>query len=701
MPTSPNDLARLSAAGLVSLCIAFMNPPARLSLSKFAAKTRLLPSVGGGPPTPWSNERTPYLVEPMDDLTSGNYLTEVLVGPGQVGKTVIPENWFLKSVVNDQANILWYMQSDEALEAYVKDRINPMVDLHDVLVKAKGPRLIDDSLHYKRFRGMSIQFLTASMSNLISKSAPRIVADEIDGYRSIFGDVKVLLDVRRQTYGDQSMLLAISHPDRATGMVPERDWNAGIMSMYRDSTRCVWYWKCPHCGTWSSPCPIAPRYMSLEYPVEGTLDEVEEGAYLLCPSGNGCIVSDAERLEMNQTGVWIGEGQTIDADGRIHGSRIGTNKTAGYWIVGTMSPFVLGGIGGLARARVKAQREADQTGEEETLRQVVVKQWGIPFSPQRAVGSLDANDLADRAEPDLKLGVVPDGVRFLTVAVDVQLAHFDWLVRGWGVAGESWVVDRGKILAETASNTDDWDKLLELFSRPWPLADGSGRTMVARAAGFDSQGAAGVSQQAYVAWMRWRKSKKLTLYGRVAGREAWSVTPTRGASGLNAARLAIAYPDTSRKASKYAAGEIPVAIFNPNIFKDDVAGQLMRAEPGAWYVHFPYELRSKEPPHAWFEQAVAERRRPNGRWEKIVPSARNEALDLLVISSVIADLHGLRRINWDKPPAWAAPWDKNTLVSGVPAVTPDGKQTPTRAPGGAVKVQIDPKAKRSISSRLA
>lgn len=675
-------------------------PAVQQTVAQYAADHRFLSNSGGGRGERWQNDRTPYLVAPMETLTSRLYRTTVLVGPGQVGKTVVPENWLLHSVATDPANMLWYMQSDEALEAYVKDRINPMIDEHEALDRAKGPRAIDDSLHYKRFRGMSAQFLTASMGNLISKSAPRIIADEIDAYRNIFGDVKVLLDVRRQSFGDDSMLLAISHPDKALGLIPERDWSSGIMSMYADSTRSMWYWPCPHCKAWSSPCPNSTRFMSIEYPVDGSLDEVEAGAYLLCPV-TGCVIKDSARAAMNRAGVWVGQGQEISEAGRITGQLI-ERKTAGFWIVGAMSPFTLGGIGALARARVKAEREKEVSGEDESLRQVIVKQWGIPYSPPRAVGSIDANDLADRAEADLKLGVVPEGVRFITIAVDCQLAYFEYLVRGWGVAGESWIIDRGKTLAEAATSPEDWDKLLTLFSKGWPLADGSGRHMTARAVGFDSGGAPGVSQQAYSAWRRWRKAKLLSLYGQVGGREAWSVLPLKGANTLNAARLQIAYPDTARKANVIAGrGEVPVGMFNPNNFKDDLAGQLMKAEPGPWYIHFPAELRSKEPPHLWFEQAVAEQRLPNGRWAKVVASARNETLDLLVMTHILAHLHGLSRINWDKPALWAAPWSTNSLVSKAATVDSAGKAVPEKRTGGAIKIKIDPTAKKSIGSRLA
>lgn len=705
------ELEGRTAAGLLELAARALLPPMRMTVPEYAERHRFLPNAGGGRGDRWRNDVTPYLVEPMEDLTSRVYSALFVVGPGQVAKTVLAENWLLHSIATDPANVLWYMPTEDMLEAFVKDRINPMIEDHDEINRAQGLRAVDDSLHYKRFRGMSVQFLAATPRNLISKSAPRVVADEIDAYPQKLGDVKVQFDIRVQRH-PESMIVALSHCDLAKGLIPEKDWTDGIMAMYADSTRCIWYWPCPHCVGWSSPNPMGVRVMSIEYdtarkpaeiqkglPPEYTLDEVEASAYLRCPV-NGCVVHDKERRGMNRAGVWIGEGQAIDIDGRIRGTRKEL-KSSGYWIVGAMSPFIKGGIGAMARARVKAERELESTGEDKTLREVIVKMWGIPYTPSRAMGSVSANDLADRAESILKLGEVPDGARFITMAVDAQLAYFEYLARAWGPGGESWIIDRGKILAETSTSVEDWEKLIQLFGKAYPLADGSGRGMNIRAGTFDSGGAPGVTQQAYSAWSRWRKAGRLSLYGQIAGREAWSALPAKGANHVNSARLQIVYPDTSRKASKNARGEIPLALFNPNNFKDDLAGQLMRAEPGPWYIHYPAELRSNKPPHVWFEQAVSERRLVNGRWEKLVPSARNETLDLLVMSHMVAHLHGLTRINWERPPPWAAPWDKNVMVSKLPTPGAGGTTEAPRSHGGAIKIKIDQGEKKSIGSRLA
>ena len=464
---------------------------------------------------------------------------------------------------------------------------------------------------------------------------------------------------------------------------------------FRELGRRMWWWRCPECGAWSSPCPAATRVMTLEYPADAPLDEVADAAHLLCPV-NGCVLDESHRRALLLSGRWLGRGQSIAQDGTIEG-RLAPRDTAGFWIVGVMSPFILGGIGGLARARVKAERERETTGSDETLRQVVVKQWGFPYDPPRRVGSLDATELADRAEA-FQLGTVPDGVRFLTAGVDVQANRFEMLVRGWGEAGESWIVATLRQPAEPATSPEDWDKLLRaLLDGIWPLADRSGRGMKLRAIAYDSGGAPGVTQQAYDAWRRFRAQARISMRGRVAGRDAWNVLPAKGLGGANASKLAVVYPDGMRRDRRASAGgQVPVAQFNANAFKDDLAGQLGRAEMGAWAVHIPAALRSAEPPHAWFEQLTAETRDAAGRWINKA-GARNEATDLMVLSHVAAHLHGLSRLDWTRPPAWAAAWDDNALVAPLP---PDSAPA-TGQPGAFPAPQAGPTASPIRTSAVA
>jgi hypothetical protein len=179
------------------------------------------------------------------------------------------------------------------------------------------------------------------------------------------------------------------------------------MAFYADSTRCTWWWPCPHCGAYSSPNPNAARYMAIDYPDDPDvpLDVVEREARLLCPV-NGCLIEDHHREAMNLAAyrtpaAWTAGSARAWRSPRAARSPASSSKrdTAGVWIVGAMSPFVIGGIGGLARAGSRPSAPSRSPARTESPRQVIVKQWGMPYSPKKAAGSVEAKDLVERAEP--------------------------------------------------------------------------------------------------------------------------------------------------------------------------------------------------------------------------------------------------------------------------------------------------------------
>ena len=675
---APDPAPYADAAALFVSCLDAMRPPRRIGVAEWAEQHRRLANTGGGFVGRWSFDEAPYLRAPMEALLGTTHLTVAIAGPGQCGKTEVAHNWMLWGADADPADMLWYMQTEPGLEAHVKTRIEPMLQAHPSVRNRMSGAARDDTLHFKRLGSMAVEFLSATTNNLINKRAGRIVADEVDAYDDSFGDVKTLLDVRRQTYGRRSKILMMSHADKATGLNPGADWTSGIMGVYADSDRRLWYWACPHCQAFSSPCPTAAREMVLVYPEAESLDVIEAEARLLCPV-NGCLIEDRDRRAMNLTGRWVGMGEHIDEDGRITGERV-VRDTAGFWITGLMSTLNQG-IGKLARNRVKAERDALVSGDHRSAKEVITKQWGWPFGAARAANAVDAATLADRCEDALHFGEVPEGVRFITGAADAQSNRFELLWRGWGEAGESWILDREVMEAAPATVPEDWDAMLErLFLRRFPLADGSGREMGVRGATYDSGGEPGVTEQAYDAWRRWKRKQRVRRIGMIEGKDAWQFLPYKGESTPNAPRLQVTYPDNQRRDRKVQTrGDVPLMQVNPNTFKDDMAAQLARAMPGPRYVHLPMALRALVPPHPLLEQLCAETRKGKV-WTKTVPSARNEMTDLMVMSHAAARLHGLHLIAWENPPAWAAPWERNSMVT---VAEPDADAEPEDAPVAA------------------
>jgi phage terminase large subunit GpA-like protein len=145
--------------------------------------------------------------------------------------------------------------------------------------------------------------------------------------------------------------------------------------------------------------------------------------------------------------------------------------------------------------------------------------------------------------------------------------------------------------------------------------------------------------------------------------------------------------------------------FSPNTFKNEMAGHLGKAEPGEWYIHAPAELLTcdasgqPKPPHLFFEQLVAETPDKSGNWTKIKPNVRNEALDQLVGTHVVAHLNGLTRINWDKPPNWAAPHDKNSMIE--PIAAPEAQNGMATAGPVAAGPSPTPPVRKSWLDRMA
>lgn len=686
MPLPPDDAARFAYADagrvLRETLDAFL-PPLRISVADHAERHRWVKAASGAHLERYDHRTAPYLRGPMEALTAWGVETVAIVGPASCGKTAGPaESWLLQTIHADPADMLWYMPTEELAGAYVKARIEPLLEAHEKLIG--GQRHGRDSLIMKRFNGGRVEFLPFIHNALINKHVQRIVADEYDAYDESLGDPLQLLNPRRQAAGADSKLLAISHPDRGLPVTAPRERQRGIMKLYAASDRRTWWWPCPHCGAFASPNPGTPRRMVLHWPEDAPVDQVAAATRLLCPV-NGCLIEDHQRHAMNQAGRWLCAGEEIDEDGIVTGQPV-ASAVAGFWIVGAMSPFILGGIGELARARVAAERAVAAGGDQKELRTVVVKQWGEPYAAPAHLGSVDAAALAERADERLALGIVPEGVRFLTGWADAQGNRWEWLVRGWGEGGESWIVHHEVILGDPAASPEDWDAFLaRIHGASFPLAGDPARRMRVRASGFDTQGQPGVTEQAYAAWLRRRQRGLVRRLGVTETRDAWELVGTAGANGRGAPRIALVYPNSQRRDRKaQAGGQVPLLRFNPNMAKDALAAQLALTPPAAGAVHFPAALRDpKGPPHAFFEGLAAEQRDPgSGRWMKPSTAARNEPLDLLVGCEVLARLHGLHRINWSSPPAWAAAWEGNSMIVSA---TPPVVVLPVRHPAEATR----------------
>jgi phage terminase large subunit GpA-like protein len=259
-------------------------------------------------------------------------------------------------------------------------------------------------------------------------------------------------------------------------------------------------------------------------------------------------------------------------------------------------------------------------------------------------------------------GAAPEGVRFLTAAIDVQAARFVITVIGWGVDLESWLVDRFVISSskrpegdrfaalDPAAYAEDWNLIGEtLFDRRYPAQGHPEIQLPILMTLCDSGGREGVTEKAYDYWRRLGPSG----HGR-------KFRLVKGTGNPNAPRVQKTWPDSRGRKDRAAGarGDVPVWILNVNVLKDGIAGDLGRDEPGPGYHHIPAWIDAD-----YFSEITAETRTHKG-WVKPA-GARNEALDLHVYNRAACILLGGERIQWKQPPSWAAPPDTRAIPPGA------------------------------------
>lgn len=644
--------------------------PNRLSVTEVAERY-VKNKRAGGAAQGWSSERTPYMVEPQDLLASRNYSACIFVGPSQSGKTEsLILNFIAFSAISDPMDCVLYNPTQHNARDFSMLRVDRMTlnspELHRRLVKSRE----GDSKFTKIFSsGMILRLAWPTVSEMAGKPIGRVLMTDYDRMEDSVGGEGSPFDLafmRTTTFGSLRMAVAESSPSRPIEdprWIPASPHEApptrGILGLYNRGDRRRWYWPCPSCTAY-----FEGKWEHLAWDDCGDPMTSADTVRMVCPVCSHQI-RPADRAVMQEYGLWLRDGQSLDKDGFVQGAGRRTD-IASYWLNGVAAGFQ--SWQEMVVKFINAEREYEQTASEQALQQFFNNVVGVPYKSRVDELARLPEVLHNRAEP-MGEYVVPENVRCLIATVDVQKNLFVVQIHGIspGAPYDISVIDRFQIRkskrldddgdaqwVKPATYLEDWELLVEeVMLKTYPLADGSGREMQIKltlcdSGGFTLHRGEGVTSMSYDFYRELRRRGLASRFHLVKG------------DGRPAApRTWIDYPDSRQKTIKGPArGDVPVLFLNANVLKDSLSARLDSVTPGAGMIHFAHWL-----PIWFFKELCAEQRTEKG-WVNSA-SARNEAWDLLyyVIGACASPLLQIEKIDWAHPPSWADIWKDNPLVT--------------------------------------
>ena len=657
---------------LVVDALAALRPARRISVPDWAEQEprRIRTASYSGP---WRNDFSPYMVEPARMGTSRKYRAVAFCGPARTNKT---ESLILNVVAHRAVCMPRFVKiicpTRDAAAQFSREKVSPMIR-NTPAVQAKMAKVRNaDNLHDKYFEGgMSLRIAWPVISELSMFDIPDILCtdvdrmpDNIDGEGSLFD----LALKRTQSFGSLGKAIFESSPGR---LVTDPEWKpstpheappcTGILSIYNTGTRGNFYWQCPHCHE-----PFRPLMSALRYDRKGSPGESAKTVAMVCP--NDHVISPDRKVDLNRSGFWLHEtndGQLAEIDD----PSVRDTDTVSYWCEGPVA--ALQSWEQLILRLEQALEDFERTGDDERLKATVTLDGGRPYLPK----SISLGDGVDEAilkglAKSYPLEIAPAETRFLTIAVDVQSHRFVAHVHAYGVGLERWLIDRFEIAKPPADAPgaekraidpgryeEDWKILPPLLEKSYPVAGGEYRIRP-RALIVDSGGAAGVTENAY----KFLRSQRKAGNGR-------RVFLAKGQGGLERDRARYGAPEKILQQKRGWRSDIRLVYVGTDKMKDEVTLALTRQEPGPGAYHLSAHLDDRV-----FAEFCAEIRTPTG-WEKRKHGLPNEALDLGCYDKALVIVIKGERIDWERPPDWAAPLPQNPYAN-VAAANLAAPETP-------------------------
>ncbi len=410
-----------------------LRPEQPLTVSEWADRHRRLSSKASAEPGPWRTDRTPYLREPMDCLSSESPVQRVvMMFAAQTGKTEAGSNWLGYVIDHAPGPMLCVQPTIEMAKRLSKQRLESMITETPVLAAKIAPARSRDSgntMFSKEFSG-GIMLMAGANSATGLRSAPcrYLFCDEVDAFPADVdgeGDPVSLAERRTTTFARRKILL--------TSTPTVKDFSR-IEAEYQRSDQRRFYVPCPACG-------------AMEWLKWGQLkwaDGQPESARYQCEHC-GERFEEMHKPAMLRGGEWRA---TAPSNGR----------TAGFHLSGLYSPLGWCSWEQLVDDFLRAKGDAPALKSFVNTR--LAETWEEDYAAKVSADGLLAKRL------DYKPGVCPTGVVLLTAGVDVQDNRLAVSVWGWGEGETGWLVWHQELMGDPTL-TEVWGQLDQVLATEW------------------------------------------------------------------------------------------------------------------------------------------------------------------------------------------------------------------------------------------
>lgn len=596
--TNTRDLER-------SFRSAFAPPPAT-TIDEWAERFRYLPSETAADAGMWRNSKTPWLVEPMRELSpSSRTQIVVMMTSARIGKTETLNNFvgFYMDMVKCPIMVVQPIEDDA--EEWSKDHLDPMIantPSLSALVTPDKDRRKGNTIRHKKYKGGILYAAGANSGKTFRRKTIRAGAgDEVDGWPGTIdgeGDPWWLFLTRGTNYQFSRRFLAASTPTIKGG--------SRIETLFLEGDQRYYHVPCPECGHYQRLVFSALVYDPHILDADGR--PVTDYACASC----GVLIPEWRRDGMVARGRWV-----ASFPGR---------PVASFQISQLYSPWVRWSE--MAAAYLAALHDPLQ------MQVFINTKLGETYDVTQA----DAWDPDSLMRLRVPLEALPPRAVLLTAASDTQADRLVLQVDAWGPGEERWTVDRQDIHGDPSKDPSDptspWAELDRLLlTLRYRTADG--RALAIRACGVDTGGHA--TAQAY----RFCRSRRRRCVWAIKGDKGsegsplWPKTPSRKNKGNLPLHLVGIFAGKAACMARLKAAAQAIA-----------RGE--RGGPGFWHFAAIPSLAESYFDELTSEACVVDTARARGgratseikrRWQLRRSDLRNEGLDCSVYSYAV--LHGL------------------------------------------------------------